>query len=69
MYKSVYDLSEDELLELKYAYYDQFCEEIEDNDTYRFPEEIPDAVVIAHYKEVAFTDDDFFCNGADAEGG
>ena len=65
--KTVYDLNDEELLELKYAYQD-LLQYTDDADTFRFPEEIPDAVVLEHYDGILFTDGDFFCNcGMDAE--
>lgn len=64
MYKTVYDLDDEELLELKYAYYDQL-QYTDDADTFRMPEEIPDSVVLDHYVGILFTNDDFFCNCAE----
>lgn len=68
MYKTVYDLNEEELLELKYAYYDQLVGTGDGEvfgrclGTHRCPEEIPDAVVLEHYDGILFCDEDFFCN-------
>lgn len=64
VYKTVYDLDDDELTELKYAYFDQLQNADDDNE-FMFPEEIPDVIVQNHYEGIYFTDDDFFCNITD----
>lgn len=64
MYKTVYDLSGEERLELKYAYFDQL-QSTEDADSFHAPEEIPDEVVFNHYDEVMFTEGDFSCGAGD----
>lgn len=64
MYKTVYDLTEEEMLELKYAYFDQL-QYTDDADYFRMPEEIPDEIILNHYEGVVFSDDDFFCNEGD----
>lgn len=55
--KTVNDLNENELDELKDAYLVQLTESGEEVLT-----DIPIENVIAHYKGVMFTDEDFFCN-------
>lgn len=62
--KTVYDLREEELDELKSAYFWQ--DETQDllDEGWAFPDEIPDGVVLDYYGDVCFSDDDFFCNSA-----
>lgn len=64
--KTVYDLNAEELLELKYAYYDQL-QYTDDADIFREPEDIPDDVIRDHYAELLFSTDDFWCNCAEGE--
>lgn len=54
-YMSVYELSEEQLSELKNSYFYTV------NDSYDYPSEIPDSVVKEHYKDICFANDDFFC--------
>ena len=61
MYRTVYDLNTEELLELKYAYFDEL-QYTDDADTFKEPEEMPDSVIFDHYEGISFVDDDFFCN-------
>lgn len=63
-YKSVYDLDEAELAELKEAYYIMLMES-DDDVEYMYPDEIPDVVVMEYYDGIQFTKDDFFCNITD----
>jgi redox-regulated HSP33 family molecular chaperone len=62
-YRSVHDLTQDELEELRATYFYQLLEtdsevlgDIESED------ELPMDVVIAHYEDVSFVKEDFFCN-------
>lgn len=61
MYRTVYDLDEAEISELKEAYFYQL-EESDDDNEFMLPEEIPDSVIFEHYSGFFFTEDDFFCN-------
>ena len=63
MYKTVYDLSEQERNELKSVYYYQLMDDDADLlEGIDYPEEIPDETIFEHYEGICFTDDDFFCN-------
>ena len=66
--RSVNELTQDELEELRESYFDQLlsteCEE-DDKDvfeSYSYPEEIPMEKIKSHYAGVIFTDEDFWCN-------
>lgn len=61
MFKTVYDLTDDELLELKYAYQDEL-QNTDDAETFTCPEDIPDEVVLDHYDGCLFDESDFSCN-------
>lgn len=57
----VTELSREELDELKYSYADERthnCSYEELMDSL----DIPDDVIFAHYDDIYFTEDDFFCN-------
>jgi hypothetical protein len=58
--KTVYDLSDKELEELRETYFDQLNDLGEED--FNDPHEIPLENVIAHYEELMFVDEDFFCN-------
>lgn len=72
--KTVYDLSRDELNELKDSYFYQLLDNDDevlfpvkngnkkDIENINCPEEIPDSVIFEHYDGISFVDDDFFCN-------
>ena len=63
MYRSVYELTKEEFEELRESYFYQLIEEDEDIlEDITEPSEISDGVIQGHYKEVQFTEDDFFCN-------
>lgn len=62
-YKTVYDLSADELAELKGNYFWELADQGENE--FDWPEDIPDDVIYAHYEGIDFVDDDFFCNVKD----
>lgn len=66
MYKTVYDLTRDELYELKAVYYDAL-QYTDDAERFLYYDEIPDDVIFSHYDGVAFVDDDFFCNMEESE--
>lgn len=64
--KSVYDLSQDELDELRDRWYDQH---LDDGSLYEVVgkkigsvDEVPIDVVQTYYADTYFVDDDFFCN-------
>lgn len=61
MSKSVYDLTRDQLDELKAAYFwdDDAQDAIPEDCT--SPDEIPDEIILDHYNGIDFVDDDFFC--------
>lgn len=61
MYRTVYDLTRDELDELKDALFwsDETDEEILDGIEY--PWEIPDDVVLHHFEGISFVEEDFSC--------
>lgn len=60
--KTVYDLNERELEELKESYFWQ--DETQDilEGAYTCPYDIPNDIIFNHYDGVCFVDDDFFCN-------
>lgn len=59
--KTVYDLTREQLEELKNSFFWQ--DETQDilEGAYTSPEEIPDYIIFEHYDGVYFVDDDFFC--------
>lgn len=59
--KTVYDLTREQLEELKNSFFWQ--DETQDilEGAYTSPEEIPDYIIFEHYDGICFTDDDFFC--------
>lgn len=58
---TVYDLTKDEIDELKTAlFYEQDADEIFDGIEYYF--QIPDDFIYQHYEGVTFVKGDFFCN-------
>jgi len=62
MYKSVYDLTREELIELKERYY---CEEnynISYGELANIDEIVSDEEILSEYDGYAFSNDDFFCN-------
>lgn len=58
--KSVHELSQDELEELRDNYFAQLTDLGEEN--FDSSDEIPMQNVIAHYEGTYFVEDDFFCN-------
>lgn len=58
--KTVYELNQDELEELRESY---LCElqEMDDN-SFTNAEQIPMEVVIKHYDGIHFVEEDFWCN-------
>lgn len=62
MYKSVYELTQDELDELKVELFnDPEFDEVSDGEV-DCPEDIPNDWVLSHWADTNFTEDDFFCN-------
>ena len=60
MYMDVSELTPEEMQELKENY---FYDILEENDSrFTIPEDIPDAIILEHYKHVAFVKEDFWCN-------
>lgn len=68
-YKTVTELNDDELLELKYAYFDQLSYDMDDDEMPRCPEEIPNEMILEHYAPFTFYPEDFACNGGDEDCG
>jgi hypothetical protein len=62
MYRTVYDLTREELDELKDALFwsDETDEEILEGIDYSW--QIPDEAVLRHFDGISFVDEDFFCN-------
>lgn len=61
-YKTVFDLSRDELNELKEAFFfNDETQSIIENE-FTSPLDIPENIIFNHYKEICFVDDDFYCN-------
>ena len=61
MYKTVYDLTKEEMNELKESlFWEEGSDEILDG--INFPWEIPDSLIYSHYDGIVFVDEDFFCN-------
>lgn len=61
--KTVYELSREELDELKEAYIIQLNED--GGTSYGellAAHEMPDDIILEHYAGIGFVDDDFFCN-------
>lgn len=62
-YRTVHDLTPEELDELRASYYEQLDETdddvIEDVSSY---EEVTDEMLFNHYDGVSFVREDFFCN-------
>lgn len=54
-YMSVYELSEEQLSELKDSYFYTV------DNSYDYPSEISDSVIQEYYKDICFVNDDFFC--------
>lgn len=66
MYRGVYDLTEQELLELRERFYhslmdDGSLEEVMGKEI-ESEEEIPMDFVKQHYEHTSFVDEDFWCN-------
>lgn len=62
-YKTIYDLDEEEIAELREAAFnadDEFGEELREN--YEFAMNVPRSVLETHFEDFFFTDEDFFCN-------
>jgi hypothetical protein len=63
MYKTVYDLNEEEIAELRSAAFnadDDFGDDL--RETFEFESNVPRSVLETHHEDFFFTDDDFFCN-------
>lgn len=61
--KSVYDLNEDELDELRESLFDQPDSE----EIFGSVDNITDEILFEHYEDVYFVDDDFWCNQKEAD--
>jgi hypothetical protein len=61
--KSVHELTADELEELRSNYFYQLLDTDEEVlGDIEYPHEIPMENVIAHYEDISFVEEDFFCN-------
>lgn len=60
MYKNVWELSRDQISELKQNFYYDILEE-NDAEKYASWDDIPDQIIFNHYKHTAFVNDDFGC--------
>ena len=68
MYKSVYDLSQDQLNELKTAYFYNDDPTITENLSaagIEYPEQIPDDIIFHEYDGISFVNDDFCCTAGE----
>ena len=61
VYRTVHNLSHNELNELKEAYFDQL-QNTDDADTFSDYTDIPDSAIFDHFSDIIFVEDDFFCN-------
>jgi len=66
MYRGVNELTENELLELRSAYYhkgldDGSLEEVVGKEIYS-EDEIPMDLIKDHYRDILFVEEDFWCN-------
>ncbi len=64
--KTVHELNQDELYELRSRWYHQHLDdgsldEVMDKEI-EYEEEVPMDVVIAYYEDTFFVEEDFFCN-------
>jgi len=65
MYRTVYDLTREELNELKDSYFwsdDPDVQEILEESGIDYPWQIPDDVIFHNYEDFAFVEEDFWCN-------
>lgn len=66
MYRSVYELTPDEINELKWAYFysDEYDNTLINNARLPilFPADIPDEIIFEHYCGIIFVEEDFSCN-------
>lgn len=62
MYKSVYDLTREELIELKERYYCDESYNVSYGELANIDEIVSDEEIFTEYDEYVFCDDDFFCN-------
>ena len=64
-YLTVQDLSREQLVELKEAFFEQYlqeCAEDDPEDKHIQPEGIPDTLIFEHYDGIMFSPDDFWCS-------
>lgn len=64
MYRTVYELTDEEMSELKEAYYWQLVETGEGDilDDGIIADDIPDEMILEHYDDILFVEEDFYCN-------
>jgi len=58
--KKVTELNKSELDQLKWNYF--YDEDITPKYQYDYPHQISNEVIFAHYENISFVDEDFFCN-------
>ena len=61
---TVYDLNRAQLDELKESFYEQYlqeCVELDPEDEYLQPQDIPNELIFEHYDGIMFSPDDFWC--------
>lgn len=56
--KSVHELTQDELEQLKWDYF--YDEEVEHD--FDFPYQIPNEIIFEHFAHISFVTEDFSCN-------
>lgn len=64
MYMNVWELSRDQISELKFGYYYDILEE-SDAEKYATWDDIPDQIIFEHYKHTIFVNDDFGCTAGE----
>lgn len=58
--KTVHELNENELDELKWNYF--YDEDIDHHFAYDYPHEIPNEVIFEHFGHISFVEEDFSSN-------
>lgn len=61
---TVYDLNRDQINELKASYAEQLGKDGISWGELSQAHEIPDEIILHHYQDIHFTDDDFFCTSS-----
>lgn len=58
MYRTTYDLNEEEFEELR----DTYFYEVYNGQEYDYVADVPDEVIHNHYNGISFVEEDFWCN-------